>query len=245
MTRPHLQPLSTQAFSKPALPKLAAAGLVVALLSACASSGAGPESAALQPRTETQNWESKVQVEPHPDEILLAIHAEGLSANQNQALDALLTRFLAAEGREIVINAPMGGPKGETGGRVAFAARQRLVALGAPAAAVRVVGYDASAAPNALVKVGFQRYVAQVPTCGGWENLTGTRNNEAYSNFGCAVTANLAAQVANPEDLLGPRGTTPADAGRRDTVIDKYRKGDVSSSAKDDQATGAISKAVN
>ena len=55
----------------------------------------------------------------------------------------------------------------------------------------------------------------------------------------------MAAQIANPEDLIRPRDSTPADAGRRDTVLGKYRKGDVTASAKDEQATGVVSKAVN
>lgn len=230
MTRPHLH-----------LSKVAATGLVLALLTACASA---PESA-LAPRNDTEQWEGKVQVEARPDEILLAPHAEGLSANQTQAIDALLARWLAAEAREIVVSAPMGGATGEAGGRMAFAARQRLVALGAPAASVRVVGYDAGGAPDAPLKVGFLRYQATPPQCGTWENLTATRNNNAYGNFGCAITANMAAQVANPADLLGPRASSPIDASRRDTIIDKYRKGETTSSAKDDQATGSVSKAVN
>lgn len=223
--------------------KLAAAGLVLALLSACAS-GAGPETAAV-PRTETAQWADRVHVDAHPDEVLLVLHAEGLSANQNQALDGLLGRWLAAEAREIVVAAPTGATGGEVAGRMAVAARQRLIAMGAPPAKVRVMGYDAAGAPGAPLKVGFLRYVAQVPQCGGWENITGTRNNTAYENFGCAVTANIAAQVANPEDLLSPRPEGPIDSGRRATVLDKYRKGEITSSAKDDQSNGVVSKAVN
>jgi pilus assembly protein CpaD len=223
--------------------KLAATGLVLALLTACAS-GAGPETVAL-PRTETAQWNDRVHVDAQPDEVQLVLHAEGLSANQNQALDGLLGRWLAAEGREIVVSAPTGGTNGEAAGRMAVAARQRLIAMGAPAAKVRVMGYDAAGAPGAPLKVGFLRYVAQVPQCGGWENITGTRNNTAYENFGCAITANMAAQIANPEDLLSPRPEGPIDSGRRATVLDKYRKGEVTSSAKDDQSNGVVSKAVN
>jgi pilus assembly protein CpaD len=232
MTRTNLQMLS----------KLAAAGLVLALLNACATSGSGQQAGAS--RTETEQWMNRVQIDAHPDEVQLVTHAEGLSLAQTQALDGLLDRWMAEEGREIVVSAPMGGPDGAIAGGMAVAVRQRLVAMGAPAAHVRVVGYQADA-PNAPLKVGFVRFEAKVPQCGGWENIAATRNNKAYDNFGCAVTANIAAQVANPEDLLGPRGVTPADAGRRDTVIGKYRKGDSSASAREDQATGAISKAVD
>ncbi len=238
MTRPH--PLSVSKLA----PKLACAGLALALLSACAGSSAGPETAAA-PRTDSEQWEDRVHVVSHPDEVLLALHAEGLSAAQNQALDGLLGRWLAAEAREILISAPTGGPNGEIAGRMAVAARQRLVAMGAPSASVRVMGYNAAGAPNAPLKVGFLRYTAEVPQCGGWENVTATRNNTAYDNFGCAVTANIAAQVANPEDLLGPRPEGPIDSGRRATVLDKYRKGEVTASAKDEQSNGVVSKAVN
>ena len=224
--------------------KVAATGMVLALLTACASPALQPETAAA-PRTGTEQWTSKVQVDAHPDEVLLVLHAEGLSANQTQAVDGLLNRWLAAEAREILISAPIGGKDADVAGRMAFAVRQRLVALGAPAASVRVVGYDAGAAPVAPLKVGFLRYQAQIPACGGWENIAATRDNNPYENFGCAVSANIAAQVANPEDLLGPRATTPIDAARRDVALDKYRKGESSASAKEDQATGAVSKAVN
>lgn len=239
MTRPHPS-------SHPASPvlKLAATGLVLALLSACAAPSAGPETA-VGARTDSEQWNDRVYVDSHPDEVQLALHAEGLSAAQSQALDGLVNRWLAAEAREIVVSAPTGGATGEVAGRMAMAARQRLVAMGAPPAKVRVMGYDAAGAPNAPLKVGFLRYTAQVPQCGGWENITGTRNNTAYENFGCAVTANMAAQVANPEDLLHPRDMTPADAGRRATVLDKYRRGEVTSSAKDEQSNGAVSKVVN
>jgi pilus assembly protein CpaD len=53
-------------------------GLVLALLGACASAGADPEMADA-PRTGTETWASQVQVDAHPDEVLLVLHAEGLS----------------------------------------------------------------------------------------------------------------------------------------------------------------------
>ena len=55
------------------------------------------------------------------------------------------------------------------------------------------------------------------------------------------MTANIAAQIANPRDLIAPAVMTPGDNGRRAVVLDKYRKGDITSSAKDDQADGKTS----
>lgn len=227
------------------LSQAAATGLVLALLTACASGPAPSKSDALPARTATEQWNDRVKVTAQPDEILLAPHAQGLSSAQQQALDDLLGRWLRDEGREIVVNAPIGGPNADAAGRMAFAARLRLVGQGAPPSAVRVVGYDAGGDPAAPLKVGYLRHAASIPNCGQyWENLTATRDNGVYENFGCAVTANMAAQVANPEDMVRPRDSTPADSQRRDIVLEKYRRGETTASAKDEQATGAVSKAV-
>lgn len=223
--------------------KLAAAGLALSLLGACATSS-DPGKVAEAPRTDTEQWMKRVQIDAQPDEVALVLHAEGLSPAQAQAVDGLLDRWREAEGREITVSAPTGGADASVAGGMAVAVRQRLLAMGAPATQVRIVGYPAGA-PNAPLKVGFTRFKATPPQCGAWENIAATRDNAAYDNFGCAVTANMVAQVANPEDLLGPRDTTPADAGRRDTVLGKYRSGASSASAKEEQATGAVSKAVN
>ncbi len=221
-------------------------GAALISLSACATVAEDKAPPEQPPGLEADKWTNRIKVDGRADEILLAAHASGLSANQDQALRALVGRWLSAEAREIVVSAPVGGGDPAASGRMAVDVRERLVMLGAPGAQVRVIGYDAAGKADAPVRVGFEYFVAEGPKCGQhWENLAATRNNEAYGNYGCAIAANLAAQVANPEDLIRPRDSTPADAARRDTVFGKYRKGEVTSSAKDDQATGAISKAIN
>ena len=181
----------------------------------------------------------RIKVTSAPDEIVLAPHATGLSSNQSAALEALMGRWLQAEARELVVTAP------NNAGAMATQIRDRLVTLGAPGARVRVVGFNPTGPDDDTIRVGFLRYEAEKLKCGQhWENLAATRNNQAYDNFGCALAANMAAQVANPEDLIRPRDTTPIDTGRRETVLGLYRKGDVTSSKKDEQASGSISKAI-
>lgn len=218
--------------------KTVLAGAALMGLAACASAppDQGPNKLAA---TETQQWMDRIKVTSAPDEIVLAPHASGLSANQSAALEGLVDRWLTAEGRELVVTAP------NKAGAMATQIRDRLITLGAPGSRVRVVGFDPTGPEDDTIRVGFLRYQAEPLKCGQhWENLTATRNNTAYDNFGCAMAANIAAQVANPEDLVRPRDGTPVDAGRRDTVLGAYRRGDVTSSKKDDQASGAISKAI-
>jgi pilus assembly protein CpaD len=66
---------------------------------------------------------------------------------------------------------------------------------------------------------------AGVDGCGQWPtDLSAGPENRNYHNFGCASQNNLAEMIANPSDLLGPRGSTAIDAERRLKVIDAYRK---------------------
>ena len=71
-------------------------------------------------------------------------------------------------------------------------------------------------------------YVAS--QCGQWPEDLGPApgnpniENRPNWNHGCATQHNLAAIVANPNDLLHPRAETQSDAARRQTAIDRYRR---------------------
>ena len=135
-----------------------------------------------------------------------------------------------------------GGPDAQLS---AQAAADRLVTLGVPPDALRLdVASDVSG-PGAPVTARFERLATETPDCnGGWDNLTSTNGNGVSMHFGCAIARNFAAMLADPRDLQGPRLVTPADAGRRAMVLDNYRKGALTASAKDDQASGTVSHAV-
>ena len=64
------------------------------------------------------------------------------------------------------------------------------------------------------VRVVVSRRRAVVPNCPNWSvEAQPNYANRMLSNYGCSVNANLAAQIANPEDLLrGREGTGVGDA---------------------------------
>lgn len=217
--------------------------LAAAALTACASP-APPAGALAEPRTPTEIW--KAQVAAQPTEIRLAVHARGLSPHQSDALGVFAADWRATGGHgPVTLQAPVGGPDSGAVSQASEAVRVALGGYGVPASAIRIVGYEASGNAGAPLIVGRESYAVTVPACGQeWTNISHSANNEVQPNFGCAVTANMAAQIANPADLLGPSATTPADAERRSVVLDKYRKGEPTASSRDDQATGTVSQVV-
>ena len=214
-------------------------GAAVAL-AACASQGPADPHVAATPITPTQRFAPVVTATP--DQVLLAPHASGLSAAQTAAVDALVQRWRDNGGGPILIHPPVAG--GAEGYRMAAAVQGRLEAQGVRDSLIRLEQGDESG--GGAVMVGFSHYTADAPRCGrDWTSFTHSSDNVANSNFGCAVTANLAAMIANPADLAAPRAEDPADAARRSTVLGKYRAGAVTSTSNDAQATGHVSTAVN
>ncbi|MCP4317431.1 MAG: pilus assembly protein CpaD [Hyphomicrobiales bacterium] len=143
-----------------------------------------------------------------------------------------IVRGFAAEYREnssgaVQIMTPVGSPNTAAASHIAGQIKKVLVSEGVPARRIRVQSYQAAAQNDAApIRLSFMAIGAHVAQCGKWpEDLVyNTTENKHYQNFGCATQNNLAAQIANPSDLLAPRGMTPIDAQRRDIVIDNYRK---------------------
>jgi len=217
--------------------------LATTALAACATVPAPAPDPAELARTPTELWTDRIAVQP--DEIRLAVHTAGLSPTQNQALAEFVADWRASGGGPITLRAPLGGPDPAAVGRASEGARLQLSGGGVPASAITVASYDAAGDPLAPLIVGRERYRVNVPRCGQeWTNIARSANNSVQANFGCAVTANMAAQIADPSDLLGPAQVAPADAQRRAVVLDKYRKGEITASAKDESATSVISDVV-
>jgi pilus assembly protein CpaD len=88
--------------------------------------------------------------------------------------------------------------------------------------------------PTQLVPIviSYPRITAAAGPCGQWPNDLGPgagldyTTNQPYWNLGCAMQRNVASMVDNPADLVQPRGETPPSAARRSVVLEKYRKGE-------------------
>ena len=147
----------------------------------------------------------------------LATTYDGLSVPEQQRLSGWFDAMDLRYGDRVSIEDPVAS--GATRDAVArIAARHGLLlADGAPV----TEGY----LQPGTARVVITRSVAAVPGCPDW----GKHSDANYANatspgYGCAVNSNLAAMVANPEDLLhGQEGTGETVIMSSNKAIETYR----------------------
>ncbi|MET3889666.1 pilus assembly protein CpaD [Bosea sp. OAE506] len=111
--------------------------------------------------------------------------------------------------------------------------RSALTRAGVSGAALSVRTYPVADANLASpIRLTFASLQARLPhDCGQWPGDTGVSNwtegmtNEPYWNFGCSSQATLAAQVADPIDLVRSRSEGRPDIAKRMGAIAKIREG--------------------
>lgn len=152
----------------------------------------------------------------------------GLSPAQKAQVAQFLERYRATDAgnSKLVIAVPSGSANESSAVHAVGEMRRMISGYAFPDSNVVIEPYREARGASGPIRLSYLRYVAEGPQCGLWPtNLAEDRRNLPYANFGCAQQQNLAAQVANPADLLGPRTMEPADAERRSVVIDNYRRG--------------------
>ena len=172
-----------------------------------------------------------LQVEPGLDRIALAVHDQGLSPNQRDALNGLAARYGISGAGHVRIESPAGDDPVSL--EQAYAVRTFLQAAGVPGDRIQMAAY-AAPDPRAPVLAGFETIRASIPDCAAEARSMGARlSNQSSGGLGCAVMA-----------IIGARPMTPADSGRAAVVFDYYRKGEVSSTPQEPLVSGRISGAV-
>jgi pilus assembly protein CpaD len=161
--------------------------------------------------------------------------AYGLSPHQRAQVAQFVDRYRTADSgnSKLVISAPSGAANEVASMQAVAEIRYLLRDIGFDETAVTVEAYHEERDPQPPVRISYLRYVAEGPNCGRWPtNLARQPDNLSSPNLGCAQQQNLAAQVANPGDLLGPRTRTPATGERRQVIWEKYTKGESTISQK-------------
>jgi pilus assembly protein CpaD len=216
------------------------AGVSLLALGAC---GHSQESIYYANRMHTQIQAQEVTAELKIDTV---VSGERLGDTERQAVKYFAAAFEDEGHGPIIISRPSNGPNDIVAMRAASDARAVLLAEGVDPARITEGPYDGSGTRAAPLVLSYRTYEAVVPNCpdiSHWD-FAWTGTNSALPSFGCAVSVNLAAMIADPSDLVGAQKLDPADIGRRSVVLTKYRNGEKTSAERNGDASGAISQAV-
>jgi pilus assembly protein CpaD len=154
----------------------------------------------------------------------------GMTRSQRDTLLGFLDGYDKSAAPTLTISIPSGSAN-EIAATAAGRDFARLaIASGISRNRIIITTYQsASAEASAPVRVAYVSVKAQTDRCGRWpEDLLQTSENKHHADFGCSYQNNLAAQMANPTDLLGPRKQSDIDAENRSGVIDVYRQRGIS-----------------
>ena len=169
-------------------------------------------------------------------ELFVGTNRGGLSPTQRADVLAFAHRWGREATGGIIIQVPEGTSNAVAAAAVLREIQSILAAAGVPANAMVARRYrPANPLQLATVRVIYPKMVAEAGPCGLWPHDIGPSldgadfENREYWNLGCAHQRNMAAMVENPADLVQPRGDGPVYAARRSTVIEKFRKGEDSS----------------
>lgn len=164
-----------------------------------------------------------------------------LSAQSRQQVAGFFNAYRSDGAGAIEIQTAVGGrAAAQTEGEI----RDIAAIYGIPRNYITVAGFVPEQGSAATTRVAYARYVASVPSCenADWsQNLSTTWDNTTYPTLGCSTQQNIAAMAANPRDLIEAQPMdASASAARRDTVIDKYEKGDATASTRSSGDSGKV-----
>lgn len=144
----------------------------------------------------------------------------GLSAVERQRLGEWMTGLGAGYGDRVAVDYGTGYGDAATQGAVAEVA----------------AGYDVQVAETApvtsgmvvpgTVRVVLTRSTASVPSCPDWSKRSEANYDGGnHTNYGCATNSNLAAMIADPEDLVRGQDDHGHDSRRAIAPVEAWRSG--------------------
>lgn len=158
-----------------------------------------------------------------------------IDPRQRADLEVFLTEYRRYGRGVLLVEMPRGVSPGLAGPveRTGAAIRHLAAEMGVPARGLQLTAYPiANPTLASPLRLSFQRMQAKVADkCGLWPRDLGVSDvradwsNEPTWNLGCATQATLAAQVADPIDLVRGRPEGRIDSVRRTQDIGQLREG--------------------
>jgi len=211
--------------------KLASAAALIAVAATLASCAARPDrqtTSGIPDDYRTRHPITLAEVQ-HNLDVPIGTGEHRLTSGTRDLIRGFVQDYAALSSGTMLIAAPTQSANAGTAQALKADVRKVLINAGVKPSRIVMTAYDPSdATASAPIRLSFVAVTAITGECGQWPtDLFGPSimDNTNWENFGCASQQNLAAQIASPADLVGPRGTSPIDAQRRAEVIRVYREG--------------------
>ncbi|MBO6724913.1 MAG: CpaD family pilus assembly lipoprotein [Rhizobiaceae bacterium] len=163
-------------------------------------------------------------------DVPVGMSTSKLSYGQRQVIAGHLAGYEKESGAALRILVPSGSANAGAASFVADEIADLARAQGVHSGLILISHYTVSQPETAApVRVVYAAVTAGTGPCGRWPgDVLDTGENRHYANFGCAYQKNLAAQLDNPMDILGPRQRTEIDPENRSVAIETYKTRGVS-----------------
>ncbi len=154
-----------------------------------------------------------------------------LSARDKMAVAQFLDGYARSGDGPIYINRPSNAMSGMGTRQAENVVRGLMAQGGMNPSSVQTGQYNSKPGSPAPVVVSYRTLRAIPQDCRQLDNLTNTYSNQPHTNFGCFQSANLAAMITDPRQLLEPYAAGQPNAQRRQVVYDKYIEGATTAAA--------------
>ncbi len=176
-------------------------------------------------------------------DIPVGVNSEKLTPSSQSAISAFAREFRRERASVIQVMVPSGAINEMSAGFMAREIRKNLMREGVQSGQIDMLPYTATDASDAPIRLAYPRMEAKTLPCGTHpEDLGRGLDNRQHFDFGCSTQQNLAVAVANPQDLIQPRGWEPRDSTLRSAVSDKYRDGQETWSSELSGSSGSSSE---
>lgn len=162
-------------------------------------------------------------------DIPVGASALRMSRGQRDVVAGFLAGYEVETGAPMRILVPVNSVNAAAASMIAGEVEDLARAHGVHQGNILVQSYQVSV-PEAAAPIRVTYYAMRASTgpCGRWpEDMLAHHDNKHWANFGCSYQNNLAAQIANPADLIGPRKPTSVDPENRSAAIDEYKNREV------------------
>lgn len=219
---------------RPTALRLVMAALTLgALAGGCASKSARSDPPAIAPPDERERHPIVLREAPRSLDVFVGRAGAPLDSRQAEDVADFAQEYRRSGKGGVVAEVPSGARRERATHDTLAGIRAELTRNGVPPAALAVRSYQIQdpglASP---IRLTFASLKATLPhQCGQWPTDLGasdykfSASNEVYWNFGCSSQATLAAQVADPIDLVRARDEGRSDIVKRMGAIAKIRDG--------------------